>query len=97
MNGADLVARLRADDLFSIRGPDYEPIPIPASDLRKEAADRIEAAEAERDRLRAVLIWYENNAAGCRLIHSGGDAHRAALAADGGNRARAALQKEPQP
>jgi hypothetical protein len=64
---------------------------------------RAEAAEAEAAtlrarvaRLEAALIWYENNVAGCRLIHSGGDAHRNALSKDGGTRARDAL-KESQP
>lgn len=51
------------------------------------------AEKAKVERLRAVLVWYENNTAGCRLIHSGGDAHRTALAIDGGNRARAALKE----
>jgi hypothetical protein len=72
------------------------------SELYSKEYHRAEAAEAENARLRAlplkdeverVLIWYENNGAGCRLIHSGGDAHRAALAADGGNRARALLPR----
>lgn len=55
MNSADLVARLRADDLLYNRGPDYEPIPIPASDLRKEAADRIEVLEAWKAEAMEVL------------------------------------------
>lgn len=78
----------------------------PANPAQVTDADAIVAnlyaAEAENARLRAlplkdeverVLIWYENNGAGCRLIHSGGDAHRAALAADGGNRARSLLSR----
>lgn len=40
-----------------------------------------------------ALLWYENNVAGCRLIHSGGDAHRNALAEDGGRRAAEALRR----
>lgn len=38
-----------------------------------------------------ALRWYEEQARLCRLIHSEGDAGRNALAADGGQRARAAL------
>jgi len=49
------------------------------------------------EQAREALIWYENNAAGCRLIHSGGDAHRNALAADGGTRAREALAALSRP
>lgn len=47
-------------------------------------------SEAGRGLVEA-LRWYEDRAAGCRLIHSGGDADRQALDADGGKRARAAL------
>lgn len=47
-------------------------------------------ALAEKD---AALVWYENNVAGCRLIHSGGDAHRNALAEDGGRRAKEAIAR----
>ena len=44
----DIVKRLRADDLFNLRGPEYEPIPVKPSALRIEAAEEIE-------RLRAVV------------------------------------------
>lgn len=47
-------------------------------------ADRITALEE-------ALTWYAEQARLCRLIHSEGDAGRNALAADGGERARAAL------
>ena len=47
-----LVERLRAPDEFNNRGPDYEPMIIPPSALRLEAADLIEALTAERDGLR---------------------------------------------
>lgn len=53
---------------------------------RTEAADEIE-------RLRAELSWYGEQARLARLIHSGGDVGRHALAADGGKRARAVLQR----
>ena len=46
----------------------------------------------ERDRLRAVLEWYGEQARLARLIHSEGDAGRNAIANDGGKRARAALE-----
>lgn len=43
------------------------------------------------ERLHETLIFYENHGAGCRLIHSGGDASRNELARDGGTRAKDAL------
>jgi uncharacterized protein (DUF2342 family) len=43
--------------------------------------------------LEATLAWYGEQARLARLIHSEGDAGRQALAADGGERARAALTK----
>lgn len=49
-------------------------------------ATRAEERIAEMD---AALEWYGENARLCRLIHSGGDAGRSALAEDGGKRARA--------
>lgn len=50
----------------------------------RRAADEIE-------RLRAELEWYGEQARLARLIHSEGDEGRHALAADGGKRARDAL------
>jgi hypothetical protein len=52
------------------------------------------AAEAERDRLREVLGWYGEQARLARLTRREGDEGRHALAADGGKKARAALQGE---
>ena len=59
------------------------------------------ASYAELSRLRsshtalvAALEWYGEQSRLCRLIHSEGDAGRNALAADGGERARAALSAE---
>ena len=57
-----------------------------------EAADAIRELIEERDRLRAVLEWYGEQARLARLIHSEGDAGRNAIANDGGKRARAALE-----
>jgi hypothetical protein len=54
-------------------------------------ADQRDDLCAERARLREELAWYGEQARLCRLIHSEGDAGRAALDADGGKRARAAL------
>ncbi len=58
--------------------------------------------EEERDTLakrvaglEAALEWYGQQARLCRLIHSEGDSGRHALQADGGNRARAALNTDP--
>ncbi|NTF16831.1 hypothetical protein G6L37_00130 [Agrobacterium rubi] len=41
--------------------------------------------------LREVVAWYGENARLARLVHSGGDAGRQAIAGDGGKRARAIL------
>mgnify|MGYP001809902684 CR=1 FL=1 len=57
---------------------------------------RAEAAEAEVARLREALEWYGEQARLARLIHSEGDAGRQALDADGGKRARAALNRTAQ-
>ena len=65
-----------------------------ADDLHREAANRIEALETERDALRDALEWYGDQTRLARLIHSEGDAGRHALAEDGGDRARAALNRE---
>jgi len=46
----------------------------------------------EVERLREALAWYGEQARLARLIHSGGDAGRHALADDGGKRARQALE-----
>ena len=59
-----------------------------------DAMAEIAALRAENERLRMALEWYGENARLCRLIHSEGDKGRYALAADGGNRARAAIAPE---
>ncbi|MER8540309.1 hypothetical protein NKH17_12720 [Mesorhizobium sp. M1334] len=48
---ADLIERLRADDLLYNRGPNYEPLRVKPSAVRLEAAERIAALEAENARL----------------------------------------------
>jgi hypothetical protein len=53
---------------------------------------RVQRIVAERDRLREELAWYGEQARMCRLISSEGDPGRHALQADGGKRARAALE-----
>jgi hypothetical protein len=45
--------------------------------------------------LEEALEWYGEQARLCRLIHSGGDSGRHALAADGGKRAKTALASLP--
>lgn len=58
---------------------------LPATDTARPLnSEEVEA-------VRAALIWYENNVAGCRLVHSGGNVHRKALHEDGGKRATDAL------
>lgn len=62
---------------------------LPCLDCALVAAKAITGIDAEG--LRATLRWYADRTAECRLVHSGGDDGRAALAADGGKRAREAL------
>lgn len=50
-----IVERLRADDEFNNRGPGYEPLRVPASALRLEAASTIEALQAEIERLKGAM------------------------------------------
>jgi hypothetical protein len=45
------------------------------------------------DELREAIAWYGENARLARLVHSGGDPGRHALAGDGGKRARAILSR----
>lgn len=59
-----------------------------------EAADALKALSDECDAMQEALAWYGEQARLAKLIHSEGDAGRHALAADGGSRARAALNKE---
>lgn len=54
----------------------------------------IDRAEREIARLREALEWYAPHLENCRKIHREGDDARQALAADRGQRARAALAKE---
>lgn len=62
--------------------------------MRRHNAARDRLVEIER--LREALTWYGEQARLARLIHSGGDAGRQALAEDGGRRARAALPPPPE-
>jgi hypothetical protein len=73
-----------------------------AADATMEwAANVILSLTAQRDafrekaaRMGEALEWYGEQARLARLIHSGGDAGRHALAEDGGKRASADLQSE---
>jgi hypothetical protein len=51
----ELAERLVADDLFYNRGPNYEPLPIPASAIRKEAATLVLSQADEIERLKRML------------------------------------------
>lgn len=53
----------------------------------------IKRLEDRAAKMEAALAWYGEQARLCRLIHSGGDAGRHAIVADGGQRARDALTK----
>ena len=61
---------------------------------------QVSALTEERGRLREALEWYGEQARLARIIHAEGDEGRRNLAADGGNRATAALSpkasQEPQ-
>ena len=71
-----------------LHSPEY----IAASALRGAMADALEAQAAKLAVLRAALEWYGEMCRLARLIHSGGDIGRHAIAADGGSRAIKALK-----
>ena len=60
----------------------------------RDSAEAIKDAQAAAELVEA-LRWYGEQARLARLIHSEGDAGRHALAADGGEKARAALSRAP--
>lgn len=78
-----LVATLRRAERAKLTG-----LPL------RHAADTIESQAARIAELEAGLHWYGEQSRLCRLIHSDGDAGRHALESDGGERARALLNKE---
>lgn len=91
---AEREAEVAAHDAHTAeRGAAYDTVKMAL--YRAEERSRVaEAKLAERDAVLAeALAWYAEQARLCRLIHSGGDAGRNALAADGGQRARAALAR----
>tara|TARA_R110000772_G_scaffold14903_1_gene42658 strand:- start:504 stop:761 length:258 start_codon:yes stop_codon:yes gene_type:complete len=51
---------------------------------------------AELPEMRTALSFYAKNGAECRLIHSGGNSGRTALADDGGKLALSALGVDPK-
>lgn len=61
-----------------------------ANEILTDELDEIKAQLAEA---RELLRWYGKQARLCRLIHSEGDAGRAALSEDGGKNARAFLSR----
>ena len=92
----DLVEECRLDAKAfrenTVYDSDGDPIRLIANaDRLDQYADRIEALEAENERLRGALGWYEKQANDCRKITREGDDARYALDRDGGERARAAL------
>ena len=64
------------------------------SATRDEWAARCKVAEDRVAELDAALSWYGEQARLARLIHTGGDGGRHALAEDGGKKARAALKEK---
>ena len=64
--------------------------------LASSGCDCAEAADIITELVDA-LRWYAEQVAGCKIIHSGGNVFRNALAADGGQRAAAALAKAGGP
>ena len=61
-------------------------------DARLDVQGDLAIMEVRVRALEEALRWYGEQARLCRLIHSEGDVGRQALDADGGKRARAALQ-----
>ena len=59
----------------------------------EQALEKLADANTRNAKLEAALAWYGEQARLCRLIHSEGDSGRHALAADGGQRAKAVLTK----
>ena len=90
----DLVERLRGDWPEILVEKHWMMDSDAIDKQREEAADRIEAIEAENERLRGALGWYEKQANDCRKITREGDDARYALDRDGGERARAALNNK---
>lgn len=72
-------------EYYKPTGPGADGVPVVEVDIAAMAA-RI-------TQLEAALAWYAEQARLARLIHSEGDAGRAALAADGGTRALNVLGK----
>lgn len=72
----------------------YEASRRESAAVLNDCTDKLAAAEARIAELEGALGWYGEQAGLCRLIHSGGDAGRAALSSDGGSRARALLSPE---
>jgi len=92
---SELVERLVAGAAAADRDRPYTSVTMTAAASAIEAdQSRIKALEAENVRLREVVEWYGEQARLCRLIHSDGDVGRHALSADGGHRARSALNPE---
>lgn len=87
---ADTVARLtrERDEALLARDKAVQALGDEAR-LRGRTETERDVARSERDEARAALQWYGEQARLARLIHSEGDAGRNALAADGGERARA--------
>ena len=65
----------------------------PYADRVIDALEERSAPDTHVRLLREELEWYGEQARLARLSHSGGDAGRHALAADGGKRARAAISR----
>lgn len=57
--------------------------------------DALAAVTSFNERMETALIWYAEQAAGCRKITDEGETARNALDADGGRRAREALTAPP--
>lgn len=85
--------RITASSLdHSGAGEGYEYPAYVRADLYAALEADLAKEKAENARMREALEWYGEQSRLARLIYSGGDPGRHAIAADGGKRARAALR-----
>jgi hypothetical protein len=95
--GKEAAARLRAENerIISYQNEALHELTAAWSDKLATVEAARDAAEAKAARLETALEWYKVQVAHCRKHTTDGFEARAALGADGGDRARAALEDKP--